>query len=35
MLANVARKFRELRFIKRASWIGFRFLNAVEGNVLN
>jgi hypothetical protein len=33
MLTDVAGEFRQLRFVKRASWIGFRFLNAIEWNV--
>jgi hypothetical protein len=32
MLTDVASKFREPRFVERASWIGFRFLNAIEWN---
>ena len=35
VLSDVAGKFGQLRFVKRASWIGFRFLNAIEADVLN
>src|ERR1700675_4220795 len=35
VLADVAGEFRQLRFVKGSSWICFRFLNAIERDVLN
>src|SRR6266852_2082124 len=35
VLADVAREFRQFRFVEGSSWICFRLLNTVEGDVLN